>query len=60
MKNGVAYLKKKTSSVRIHQLVLMSSFMRHLPGLGKFWQRKKKWDVDSASKLRRQNGFIVS
>ena len=28
--------------------------------LVKFWQRRKKWEVDSASKLREQSGFTVS
>ena len=33
--------------------------MRHLRKLVKFWQRRKKWEVDSASKLRGQSGFSV-
>ena len=35
-----------------NQSVLMSYFTRHLYRLVKFWHRRKKWKVDSASKLR--------
>ena len=38
----------------------MSYFTRYLQRLVKFWQRRKKWEVDSASKLREQSGFTVS
>ena len=37
----------------------MSYFTRHLQRLVKFWLRRKKWEVDSASKLRQQSGFTV-
>ena len=33
------------SSVKIHELVLMSSLMRHLQRSVEFWQRRKKWKV---------------
>ena len=38
----------------------MSSFTKYLQRLVKFWQRRKKWEVDSASKLREQSGFKAS
>ena len=47
-------------SVKIRESILMSYFTRHLQRLVKFWHRKKKWEVDSASKLREQSGFRVS
>ena len=35
----------------------MSYFTRHFQSLVKFCQRRKKWEVDFASKLREQNEF---
>ena len=48
------------NSVKIRESILMSYFTRHLQRLVKFWHRRKKWEVDSASKLREQSGFTVS
>ena len=53
------FVRDFSSSVRIHESILMSSFMRHLRRSVKFWQRRKKWVVDSDSKLQGHNGFIV-
>ena len=47
-------------SVKIRESFLMNYFMRHLPRLVKFLHRRKKWEVDSVSKLREQSGFTVS
>ena len=47
-------------SGKIRELILMSYFTRYLQRLVKFCQRRKKWEVDSASKLREQSGFTVS
>ena len=47
-------------SVRIHKSILITYFTGYLEGLVKFWQRRKKWEVNSASKLREQSGFTVS
>ena len=47
-------------SVKIRESVLMSYFTRQLQSLVKFWQRKRNWEVDSASKLWEQSGFTVS
>ena len=47
-------------NVKIRESILMSYFTRHLQSLVKFWQRRKKWKVDSASILREQSGFTVS
>ena len=47
-------------SVKIRESILMSYFTRHLQRLVKFWHSKKKWEVDSASKLRDENGFTVA
>ena len=44
----------------IRESILMSYFTRCLQILVKFRQRRKKWEVDSASKLRGQSGFAVS
>ena len=38
-------------SVEIRESILMSCFTGHLQRLAKFWQHRKKWEVDSASKL---------
>ena len=54
------FVKDFSSSVRIHESILMSSFMRHLRRSVKFWQCIKKWIVDSDSKLPEHSGFIVS
>ena len=34
--------------------------MRHLQWSMKFWQRRKKWVVDSDSKVQEYSGFPVS
>ena len=47
-------------SVRIHESILISYFTRYLKRLVKFWQRIKKWEVSSDSKLQEQSGFTVS
>ena len=39
-------------SVKMRELILMSYVTRHLQRLVKFWHRRKKLEVDSASKLR--------
>ena len=49
-----------SNNVKIRELILMSYFTRHLQKLVKFWQRRKKWKVDTASKLREQSRFTVS
>ena len=54
------FVRDFSSSVRIDESILMSSFMRHLRRSGKFWQRRKKWVVNSDSKLQGRNGFVVS
>ena len=54
------FMKDFSSSVRIQESILMSSFMSHLRKSVKFWQRRKKWVVDSDSKLQEHGGFIVS
>ena len=41
-----SFMKDFSFSLRKHELILMSSFMRHLQTLEKFWQRRKKWEVD--------------
>ena len=43
-------------SAKIPESILMSYFTRYLKRLVKFWQRRKKWEVDSASKLWEQSG----
>ena len=47
-------------SVQIRESILMSYFTRHLQRLVKSWHHRKKWEVDSASKLWEQSGFTVS
>ena len=54
-----SFVKDFSYSVRIHESILMSAFIRYLRRSVKFWQRRKKWEVDSASKLQEQSGFIV-
>ena len=49
------FVKDFSTSVRIHESILMSSFTRHLRRSVKFWQRKIKWVVDSDSKLQEVN-----
>ena len=53
-------MKDLLYSVKIRESILMSYFTRHLQRLVKFWDRRKKWQVDSAYKLREQSGFTVS
>ena len=52
-------MKAFSSSVRIRESVLTSSFMRHLLKSVKFWQCRKKWVIDSDSKLQEHSGLIV-
>ena len=54
-----SFVKDFLSSVRIHESILTSSFMRRLRKSIKFLQRRKKL-VDSDSKLQELSGFIVS
>ena len=53
-------MKDFSSSVRMHKLILMSSFIGHLRRPVKNWQHKKHWVVDSDSKLGEQSGLIMS
>ena len=55
-----SFMEDFSYSVRIHESILMSYFTRYLQRLVKFWQRRKKWEVNSAAKLREQSGFTVS
>ena len=55
-----SFMEDLLYSVKIRESILMSYFTRHLQRLVKFWHRRKKWEVDSASKLREQSGFTVS
>ena len=54
------FVRDFPSSLRIHESILMSSFMRHLRRSVKFCQRIKEWVVDSDSNLQERSGFIVS
>ena len=54
------FVKDFLSSVRIPESILVSSFKRHLRSSVKFWQCRKKWVVDSDSKLQKHSGFIAS
>ena len=49
-----------SSTLRILESSLRSSFMRLVLGVMKFWQRRKKWEVDSISRLQEHSGLIVS
>ena len=49
-----------SSRLRILESSLRSSFMRLVLGVMKFWQRRKKWEVDSISRLQEHSGLIVS
>ena len=42
------------------ELRLRSSFMRLVFGMMEFWQRRKKWEVDSNSRLQEHSELIVS
>ena len=44
-------------SAKIRESILMSYFTRYLQRVVKFWQRRKKWEVVSASKLPEQSGL---
>ena len=55
-----SFMEDLLYSVKIRESILMSYFTRHLQRLVKFWHRRKKWEVDSASKLREQSGSTVS
>ena len=46
------FMEDFLDSVKINKLILISYFMRSLQRLVKFWQHRKEWEVDSASKLR--------
>ena len=48
------------ANVKKHESVLMSSLTGHLGMPMEFWQHRKKWEVDFASKLREKSGFVVS
>ena len=52
--------KKISSSIRIHESIFMSSFMKHLPRSVKFRQRNKIQQTDSALKLQEQIRFTTS
>ena len=54
-----SFVKYFSSSIKIHISILMSLIMSHLQRLVKFWHYRKKWDVDSASKLQEWGSFIV-
>ena len=49
-----------SSRLRILESSLRSSFMRLVLGVMKFWQRRKKWEVDSISRLQEHSVLIVS
>ena len=49
-----------SSRLRILESSLRSSFMRLVLGVMKFWQRRKKWEVDCISRLQEHSGLIVS
>ena len=49
-----------SSTLRILESSLRSSFMRLVLGVMKFWQRRKKSEVDSTSRLQEHSGLIVS
>ena len=49
-----------SSRLRILESSLQSSFMRFVLGVMEFWQRRKKWEVDSISRLQEHSGLIVS
>ena len=53
-----SFMEDFSYSVRIHESILVSYFTRYLQKLVKFCRRK--WQVNSASKLREQSGFTVS
>ena len=55
-----SFMEDLLYSVKIGESILISYFTRHLQRLVKFWQRRKKWEVDSTSKLQEQSGFTVS
>lgn len=54
-----SFVKCFSSSIKIHISLLMSLIMSHLQRSVKFWHYRKKWDVDSASKLQEWSSFIV-
>ena len=49
-----------SSRLRKLESSLRSSFMRLVLGVIKFWQPRKKWEVDSFSRLQEHSGLIVS
>ena len=50
-----SFMEDLLYSVKIRESILLSYFTRHLQRLVKFWHRRKKREVDSASKLRQQS-----
>ena len=55
-----SFMEDLLYSVKIRESYLMSYFTRHLQRLVKFWHRRKKLEVDPASKLQEQSGFTES
>ena len=53
-------VKDISSRLRILESSLQSSFVRLVFQVMKFWQRRKKWEVDSVSRLQEHSGLIVS
>ena len=49
-----------SSRLRILEPSLRSSFLRLVLGVMEFWQRRKKWEVDSITRLQEHSGLIVS
>ena len=49
-----------SSRLRILESSLRSSFVILVFGEMKFWQSRKKWEVDSISRLQEHSGLIVS
>ena len=52
--------KNFSSNIRIHESILMSSFMKHLPRSVRFRQRNKIQQTDPALKLQEQIRFTTS
>ena len=49
-----------SSRLRILESTLRSSFMKLVLGVMRFWQHRKKWEVDSFSRLQEHSRLIVS
>ena len=54
------FAKDFSSSVRIHESILMSAFLSLLKRSVKFWKRRKKSVADSDSRQHEHSGFLVS